>query len=272
MINVPGLARSSRIVIPAESRDYGMNADITNDNRVFTPQLNHISLKFPPVALLPARDTVDDSLFCNETSLEQQGIDCRKEFCKCHHVLQVPLNAIVEFIIIDEGFTYDANHPFHLHGNAFRVVGLERLGANVTVEMVKQLDRYNLLKRNLVRPPVKDTVTVPDGGYTIIRFEAHNPGFWLFHCHIEFHAEIGMALVLKVGDNDEMVPVPKNFPTCHDYMPSDKESENSMEQDTNGDSTSLPTDGNGNGNNAATNREYYNLSLTLQLKVYEPRS
>ena len=129
---------------------------------------------------------------------------------------------------------------------------------------IKQLDRYNLLKRNLVRPPVKDTVTIPDGGYTIIRFEAHNPGFWLFHCHIEFHAEIGMALVLKVGDNDEMVPVPKNFPTCHDYMPGDKESENSNEnQDTNGDSTSLPNDG--NGNNAAANREYYNLSLTLAI-------
>lgn len=119
---------------PAEY--YGMDANITNENRVFTPQLNHISLKFPSVALLPARDTVDEALFCNDTSLKEQGIDCRKEFCKCHHVLQVPLNAIVEFIIIDEGVTYDANHPFHLHGNAFRVVGLERLGANVTVEMV----------------------------------------------------------------------------------------------------------------------------------------
>lgn len=90
---------------------------------------------------------------------------------------------------------------------------------------VKQLDRYNLLKRNLVRPPVKDTVTIPDGGYTIVRFEAYNPGFWLFHCHIEFHAEIGMALVIKVGDNDEMLPVPKNFPSCHDYMPTGEEDE-----------------------------------------------
>ena len=81
------------------------------------------------------------------------------------------------------------------------------------------MDSFNLLKRNLVRPPVKDTVTVPDGGYTIVRFEAYNPGYWLFHCHIEFHAEIGMALILKVGDNNEMPPVPANFPTCNDYMP-----------------------------------------------------
>ncbi|KAM7348084.1 multicopper oxidase 1 [Cochliomyia hominivorax] len=247
------------------SQYYGVHANITKENKLFTPQLNHISLKFPSVALLPARDQVDDSMFCNETSLQQQGIDCRKEFCKCHHVLQVPLNSIVELIIIDEGFTFDANHPFHLHGNAFRVVGLERLGANVTVEMVKQLDRYNLLKRNLNRPPVKDTVTIPDGGYTIIRFEAHNPGFWLFHCHIEFHAEIGMALVLKVGDNDEMVPVPKNFPTCHDYMPDDNENTDSGEDNTNNASTSSPLE---DGNNSATTT-YNNvgfigaISLTL---------
>ncbi|XP_073832591.1 multicopper oxidase 1 [Musca autumnalis] len=211
---------------------YGMGANLSNSNLVFTPQLNHISMKFPAVALLAERNNVDDSLFCNETSLLEQGIDCRKEFCKCHHVLQVPRNAIVEFIIIDEGVTYDANHPFHLHGNAFRVVGMERLAANVTVEMIKELDRFNLLKRNLVRPPVKDTVTVPDGGYTIVRFEAYNPGFWLFHCHIEFHAEIGMALILKVGDNDEMLPVPKRFPTCHDYVPQSMDDEKDIDENT----------------------------------------
>lgn len=37
------------------------------------------------------------------------------------------------------------------------------------------------------------------------------------HCHIDFHAEIGMAIMLKVGDYKQMLPAPKNFPTCHDY-------------------------------------------------------
>ncbi|XP_030377482.1 iron multicopper oxidase fer1 [Scaptodrosophila lebanonensis] len=222
------------------SEYYGIDANMTQQNRLYTPQLNHISLKFPSLALLPARNSVDDALFCNETSLAAQGVDCRKQFCKCHHVLQVPLNAIVEFIIVDEGFTFYANHPFHLHGNAFRVVGLERLGENVTIEMIKQLDQFNLLKRNLVHPPVKDTVTVPDGGYTIIRFEAYNPGFWLFHCHIEFHAEIGMALVLKVGSNDEMAPVPRNFPTCGDYAPDSREESGEVETTTGNNPTSAP--------------------------------
>jgi L-ascorbate oxidase len=46
------------------------------------------------------------------------------------------------------------------------------------------MDQTGLLKRNLLKAPLKDTVTVPVGGYTIIRFRANNPGAWLFHCHL----------------------------------------------------------------------------------------
>ena len=34
----------------------------------------------------------------------------------------------------------------------------------------------NVPGMNLLNPPVKDTVTVPAGGYVIIRFPADNPG------------------------------------------------------------------------------------------------
>lgn len=84
---------------------------------------------------------------------------------------------------------------------------------------MKRLDNAGMIKRKLNNAVIKDTVTIPDGGYTIIRFVADNPGFWLFHCHIEYHAEIGMALVMKVGENEDMVPTPKGFPTCDNYMP-----------------------------------------------------
>lgn len=99
---------------------------------------------------------------------------------------------------------------------------MERLNSSVNLEYIQALDKQGRLKRRLLRAPQKDTVTVPDGGYTIIRFVADNPGYWLFHCHIEFHAEIGMALVFKVGTHDEMKPVPRNFPTCYDYVPSER--------------------------------------------------
>ncbi|XP_028030657.1 L-ascorbate oxidase-like isoform X2 [Bombyx mandarina] len=183
-------------------------------NRLYTPQLNHISMKMPSSPLLVARPTPDH--FCNASSIEES---CKEGYCECSHVLSVKLNSVVEVVIVDEGITFDANHPFHLHGHSFRVVGLRRLASDTTIEEVKAFDEAGLLKRNLKNAPIKDTVTVPDGGYTVIRFKADNPGYWLFHCHIEFHVEVGMALVFKVGDHKDMPPVPREFPKCGSYIP-----------------------------------------------------
>lgn len=79
-------------------------------------------------------------------------------------------------VLIDKGFAFDANHPFHLHGHAFYVIAMERLGSNVTVKEVEKRYEEGRIKKNLISPPLKDTVTVPDGGFTIIRFKASNPG------------------------------------------------------------------------------------------------
>ncbi|KAH1012700.1 iron transport multicopper oxidase fetC isoform X1 [Dendroctonus ponderosae] len=186
-------------------------------NQLLTPQINHISMEMPSFPLLPQREDIAANSFCNENTVDKEN--CTREYCECPHAYELKLDSVVELVIIDEGFAFDANHPFHLHGNAFRVVAMEKIGSNVTVEQVKLKDRKGLIKRNLLDAPIKDTVTVPDGGYTVVRFQASNPGFWLFHCHLEFHAEIGMALVFKVGDYNEMAPVPPNFPRCGNYMP-----------------------------------------------------
>ncbi|XP_045762877.1 laccase-4-like [Maniola jurtina] len=184
------------------------------NDRLYTPQLNHISMKMPSSPLLINRPSPEG--FCNSSSI---AADCKHGYCECPHVLSVRKNAVVEVIIVDEGVTFDANHPFHLHGHNFRVVGMRRLSNMTTIEEVKAFDDAGLLKRNLKNAPLKDTVTVPDGGYTVIRFKADNPGYWLFHCHIEFHVEIGMALVFKVGEHKDMPPIPHDFPRCGNYMP-----------------------------------------------------
>lgn len=36
---------------------------------------------------------------------------------------------------------------------------------------------------SIANPARRDTVTVPPGGSTTIRWIADNPGAWLFHCH-----------------------------------------------------------------------------------------
>lgn len=200
---------------------YANDAVTTIENQFIGPQLNRIAMKMPSYPLLIAKDSLDESGFCNETSLSNKNIDCIEEFCECTHVLQVPLNASVELILVDEGYKYDANHPFHLHGQGFRVVAMERIKpTGIKIEEIQELDRRGQIVRRLKDAPMKDTITVPDGGFTIIRFVADNPGWWLFHCHIEFHIEVGMALVFKVGDVSQMKSAPKNFPMCSNYMPS----------------------------------------------------
>ncbi len=74
--------------------------------------------------------------------------------------------------------TFDATHPFHLHGSSFRVVAMERIGSQVSVNQIKAMDKSGLIRRNLIDAPIKDTVAVPDGGFTIIRFTANNPGLF----------------------------------------------------------------------------------------------
>ncbi|XP_046396020.1 uncharacterized protein LOC124163273 isoform X2 [Ischnura elegans] len=208
---------------------YGFHKVLDDRQRLQTPQLNHISLKMPHFPLLTQRNLLDDDSidppeFCNATSMAAEGKQCSKQdFCHCTHLLRVPTGAVVELILIDEGVAYDANHPFHLHGHAFRVIGMGRVGKSVTVETIKALDSLGYIHRRTkpYKPALKDTVTVPDGGYTVVRFHATNPGYWLFHCHLGFHVELGMALIFKVGEHGEFAPVPHNFPKCGNWAPLD---------------------------------------------------
>ncbi|XP_031635309.1 laccase-1-like [Contarinia nasturtii] len=197
---------------------YSIKTSLFGKNKFFGSQLNRISMKLPSTPLLIGRQWNDESKFCNESSLAEHNINCVKDFCGCLHVLQVPLNSTVEVILIDEGYKFDANHPFHLHGHDFRVVAMERVkSSGISLEEVKMLDKTNKIKRRLKGAPKKDTITVPDGGYTVIRFLADNPGFWLFHCHIDFHVEVGMSLIFKIGDYNQMQSIPRDFPVCSNY-------------------------------------------------------
>jgi hypothetical protein len=70
-----------------------------------------------------------------------------------------------------------SGHVFHLHGYSFYVVGVTQLDEPTALTRIQELDnRDSLLSRNLVNPVLKDTVTVPSNGLSVLRFKADNPG------------------------------------------------------------------------------------------------
>ncbi|KAI8981945.1 Cupredoxin [Mycotypha africana] len=79
------------------------------------------------------------------------------------------------------------NHPFHLHGHVFQMVGR---GEGVYDGNTSNVEWFN------DNPPRRDTLRVADGGFSIIRFRADNPGVWIFHCHIDWHLESGLAALM----------------------------------------------------------------------------
>ncbi|KAJ8303182.1 hypothetical protein KUTeg_019578 [Tegillarca granosa] len=195
------------------SEGHGMHG--VHAHHMFTPQINHITYYKPPSPPLSQFKHVE-KYFCNEDELKE---DCTKELCECTHRVKVNIGEVIELILVDEGKHLNNNHPMHLHGHNFRVVAMEKLNESVSVEYVKMLDQMGMIRRKLTRAVRKDTVTVPDGGFTILRFQATNPGFWLFHCHIAFHMEMGMGMLFQVGEPEDMVKTPKNFPRCGDFTP-----------------------------------------------------
>jgi iron transport multicopper oxidase len=42
----------------------------------------------------------------------------------------------------------------------------------------------------------RDTFVLYPTGYIVLRFQANNPGVWLFHCHIEWHVDQGLIATL----------------------------------------------------------------------------
>ena len=47
-------------------------------------------------------------------------------------------------------------------------------------------------------PPRRDTAMLPQGGFIALAFKPDNPGSWLLHCHIAWHASSGLALQILV--------------------------------------------------------------------------
>ncbi|KAH6802257.1 laccase 12 [Perilla frutescens var. frutescens] len=101
------------------------------------------------------------------------------------------------------------NHPIHLHGYDFYILAEGFGNFNPTTDTPKF---------NLVDPPLRNTASLPVGGWTVIRFVADNPGMWLMHCHLDVHITWGLAMAFLVengpGELQTLEAPPPDLPPC----------------------------------------------------------
>ncbi|KAF2996178.1 hypothetical protein G7054_g1114 [Neopestalotiopsis clavispora] len=88
-------------------------------------------------------------------------------------------------LVIDSSQTIiGINHPIHLHGHDFFILAQEpNLQFDGTASTF-----------NTVNPPRRDVAVLPAKGYLAIAFQLDNPGAWIVHCHIAWHASEGLAM------------------------------------------------------------------------------
>lgn len=101
-------------------------------------------------------------------------------------------------LIIQDDTGFGVWHPIHLHGHDFWVIAAE----------VGMFDG-NTSSFNLVNPPRRDVATLPGNGYLAIAFELDNPGAWIVHCHIAWHASQGLAL--EFVEDQSLYTIPDAF-------------------------------------------------------------
>lgn len=115
----------------------------------------------------PTQSTGIDS--SNNSSLSELFGDGKTPFV-------IPYGAVVDIFI--DGACCGA-HPFHLHGHHFWIIATS--------------EKPYIMQENEGKALVRDVVTVPFGGWVVVRIVADNPGVWMFHCHMHWHFAMGLA-------------------------------------------------------------------------------
>lgn len=192
--------------------------------------LSHISLNTQTQEIIDDDGDIDLQTFCNRTHLPTRCTGFSQ--CPCTYRVKCKTNSVIDLILIDDTRQpIPLAHPFHLHGHGFYVMNRYSAPPDqpINAEIVQQAiddgtfyQRFGQEKRpgtNYGNPCKKDTVQIPSKGLVVLRVLFDNPGFWIMHCHIDWHLGIGMAFLIQVGELDEITPPPNNFPTCRDYKP-----------------------------------------------------
>ncbi|CAK7564671.1 MAG: hypothetical protein SEPTF4163_002570 [Sporothrix epigloea] len=112
-------------------------------------------------------------------------------------------NTSVRMIVNNPG---PSQHPMHLHGSNFYVLH----------EGPGPWDGTIVHPENPMR---RDVQIVRPNGHLALQFDSNNPGVWLFHCHIAWHASGGfLEQFIVQPDEIERMRVPSIMAqTCRDW-------------------------------------------------------
>jgi iron transport multicopper oxidase len=131
------------------------------------------------------------------------------------HIEKVKYGETVEVVLVSNDLQ---QHPWHLHGQWVNFVGAGFFTTNPSIDSCgfssySDFDAVANVESLLVPynqvtnvTAIGDSFTVPGFGYVAFRFTATNPGPWFFHCHVEWHLGLGMALILSVENDDGTYP------------------------------------------------------------------
>lgn len=116
------------------------------------------------------------------------------------------------------------SHPIHMHGHDFWVIAQDTGMFDI-----------NTTPLTLTNPPRRDVATLPGNGYLAMAYKKDNPGSWLLHCHIAWHASQGLSMQFVESQADiavEMTDVDVFTQTCNNWVTF--EETNLYEQDDSG--------------------------------------
>ena len=121
-------------------------------------------------------------------SAPAEDVSNPKIYGKYTNPFVLPHNAVIQLVLNNDD---TGKHPFHLHGHAFQVISRSwdyALHFNGT---------YSESGDTIPSIPMRrDTLLVHPMSNFVVRFRADNPGIWLFHCHIEWHMDSGLAATM----------------------------------------------------------------------------
>ncbi|KAI5321760.1 hypothetical protein L3X38_030831 [Prunus dulcis] len=190
-------------------------ASCANGNRVVA-DINNVTFVMPKISLLQAHFFNISGVFTDDfpgnplNPYNYTGPQpTNMQTMKGTRLYRLAYNSTVQLVLQDTGMIAPENHPVHLHGFNFFEVGRGLGNFN---------PKTDPKRFNLIDPVERNTIGVPSGGWTAIRFRADNPGVWFMHCHLEVHTTWGLKMAFVVdngkGPNESVLPPPSDLPKC----------------------------------------------------------